>query len=64
MNVYDGDSKSAFMLGSKTGDSVDCLNCMQSTGSDILVNLVSDGSVVKSGFRIQYVAGKYDICAM
>ena len=56
MKVYDGDSNSAYMLGSLTGDVLP--SDMASTGSDIFINFVSDESMATIGFRIQYSAGK------
>ena len=56
MKVYDGDSNSAYMLGSLTGDVLP--SDMVSTGPDIFINFVSDDEVAKIGFRIQYGAGK------
>ena len=54
--MYDGHSNSAYMLGSLTGNAPP--SSMASTGSDILINFVSDGSKPGNGFRIQYAAGK------
>ena len=59
MKVYGGVSNSADMLGSHTGNTLPSV--IASTGPDILVNLLSDGSVTRSGFRAQYDSSKYRI---
>ena len=56
MEVYDGVSNSADMLGSHTGNTLPSV--IVSTGPDILVNLLSDGSVTRSGFSAQYDSSK------
>ena len=52
VKVYDGDSNSAYMLGSLTGDVLP--SDMVSTGSNIFINFVSDMLVKRIGFRIRY----------
>ena len=59
MKVYDGDSSSADMLGSHTGNTLPSV--IASTGPDIFVNLLSDRSETRNGFRAQYDSSKYMI---
>ena len=56
VKVYDGNSISANMLGSYTGNTLP--TAIVSTGPNILINLLSDISTVNNGFRVQYSAGK------
>ena len=56
VKVYDGDSNTASVLGSFTGNNLP--SGITSTGHSILIHLLSDHSMVKNGFRIQYDTGK------
>ena len=58
MKVYDGDSNSASMLAGLTGNTLP--SPMVSTGPNILINLLSDGSVTRKGFLVQYRSGKQE----
>ena len=56
VNIYDGDSIFASSIGSLTGI---LPGEVVSSGSDIFINFVSDGSEQSLGFRIQYEASKH-----
>ena len=57
LNVYDGNSTSDKRLRSMSGRwGNNVQSVVQSTGSDILINFLSDWQVVANGFRIQYSA--------
>ena len=58
LNVYDGNSTSDQGLrhiSGHWGNNVQSV-VVQSTGSDIFINFLSDHNVVGNGFRIQYHA--------
>ena len=57
LNIYDGNSTSDKRLRSMSGRSGNNVqSVVQSTGSGIFINFLSDWQVVANGFRIQYSA--------
>ena len=56
MIVYDGVDAFAPEIQQLTGNVLP--SDIVSTGSDIFINLLSDDTEVKTGFNIQYEAGK------
>ena len=56
LRVYDGDSVASPLVSIWTGNSIVGEKYL-SSGRDIYLNLVSDGSVTRSGFKIQFDAG-------
>ena len=55
MDVYDGDDMNAPMIARLTGI---LPSAVMSTGRDIFINFLSDISLTKLGFRIEFNAGK------
>ncbi len=53
-NVYDGESTGDLLLGSFSGGSLPPV--IMSSGGEILVNFVSDGAVVGSGWDVSYLS--------
>ena len=56
MIVYDGDSISSKEIVRLTGNVIN--KVIMSTGSDIFINLRSDGKRATKGFKIIYESGK------
>ena len=54
LRIYDGDSLFNPELASLTGTSA---NDVTSTGTELYINFISDGSVTTTGFQIQFDAG-------
>ena len=56
MYVYDGANEFGTQLGQLHGDSIP--SPIESTGGDMLLNFQSDNSETRTGFQIQFEAGK------
>lgn len=59
VTIYDGETVFDNQLERLTGSSLAADYLVTSSGNKILINLESDSSETRSGFEIQFAAGKF-----